>query len=172
MFLSRNKKINVYPCKPQFYHMKVGFKGGQNYIGVFSWCLIDISLFVLLWLKNYIYNRLSLSRSPRDSLKYFDIHTSIYQISRTEEKINRTTTFHKRICNLIREVRDIYWKYCEKEKKLLSVGAISRLIRNKIISLLSAKFAQSAVEVKSTHYVIQTTILELLSIFSAQQPFV
>ena len=36
MFLSRNKKINVYPCKPQFYCMKVGFKGGQNYIGVFS----------------------------------------------------------------------------------------------------------------------------------------
>ena len=27
MFLSRNKKINVYPCKPQFYCIKVGFKG-------------------------------------------------------------------------------------------------------------------------------------------------
>ena len=27
MFLSRNKKINVYPCKPQFYYTKVGFKG-------------------------------------------------------------------------------------------------------------------------------------------------
>ena len=26
MFLSRNKKINVYPCKPQFYYIKVGFK--------------------------------------------------------------------------------------------------------------------------------------------------
>ena len=25
--LSRNKKNNVYPCKPQFYYMKVGFKG-------------------------------------------------------------------------------------------------------------------------------------------------
>ena len=36
MFLSRNKKIDVYPYKPQFYHIKVGFKGGQNYIGVFS----------------------------------------------------------------------------------------------------------------------------------------
>ena len=38
MILSRNKKINVYPCKPQFYYIKVGFKGGQNYIGMFSWC--------------------------------------------------------------------------------------------------------------------------------------
>ena len=27
MFLGRNKKNNVYPCKSQFYIMKVGFKG-------------------------------------------------------------------------------------------------------------------------------------------------
>ena len=27
IFLSRNKKMNVYPCKPQFYCVKDGFKG-------------------------------------------------------------------------------------------------------------------------------------------------
>ena len=27
MFFSRNKKNNVYPCKPQFYYIKVEFKG-------------------------------------------------------------------------------------------------------------------------------------------------
>ena len=27
MLLSRNKKNNVYPCKPQFYYIKVGFNG-------------------------------------------------------------------------------------------------------------------------------------------------
>ena len=27
MFLGRNKKNNVYPCKPQFYYIKMGFKG-------------------------------------------------------------------------------------------------------------------------------------------------
>ena len=27
MFLNRNKKNNIYPCKPQFYYIKVGFKG-------------------------------------------------------------------------------------------------------------------------------------------------
>ena len=27
MFWSKNKKKNVYPCKPQFYYMKVGCKG-------------------------------------------------------------------------------------------------------------------------------------------------
>ena len=27
MFLSRNKKYNLYPCQPQFYYIKVGIKG-------------------------------------------------------------------------------------------------------------------------------------------------
>ena len=27
IFLSRNKKNNIYPYKPQFYYLKVGFKG-------------------------------------------------------------------------------------------------------------------------------------------------
>ena len=27
MFLSKDKKNNVYPCKLQFYYIKVGFKG-------------------------------------------------------------------------------------------------------------------------------------------------
>ena len=30
MILSRNKKNNVYPLKPQFYYIKVGFKGVKN----------------------------------------------------------------------------------------------------------------------------------------------
>ena len=27
MYLSRNKKNTEYPCKPQFYYIKVGFQG-------------------------------------------------------------------------------------------------------------------------------------------------
>ena len=38
MFLSRNKKNNVYPCKPQFYCIKVGFKGVKLYRYVFVMC--------------------------------------------------------------------------------------------------------------------------------------
>ena len=30
MFWSRNNKNNVYPCKPQFYYIKLGFKGINN----------------------------------------------------------------------------------------------------------------------------------------------
>ena len=55
------------------------------------------------------YSRLSLSRSPRDSLKYFEIsvpqHTRFTELRRT---INEAT-----ICNLTLEVRDILkllWK--------------------------------------------------------------
>ena len=36
-FLSRYKKNNVYPCKPQFYYIS-GVEWGQNYIDMFSWC--------------------------------------------------------------------------------------------------------------------------------------
>ena len=40
MFLSRHKKNNVYPCKPQFYYIKVGFKGSNLYRHVF---MMDVS---------------------------------------------------------------------------------------------------------------------------------
>ena len=42
MFLSRDKENNVYPCKPQFYYIKVGFKG----VKIIQACLRDV-LFVL-----------------------------------------------------------------------------------------------------------------------------
>ena len=37
MFWAEIRKNNVYPCKPQFFYIKMGFKGGQNYIGMFLW---------------------------------------------------------------------------------------------------------------------------------------
>ena len=49
MFLSKNDKNNVYPCKPHFYCIKVGFKGGQNYIGMFLWCRF-VDLFKSIYL--------------------------------------------------------------------------------------------------------------------------
>ena len=39
IFLSRNKKNNEYPCKPQFYYIKVGFKG----VRIISVCFRDAS---------------------------------------------------------------------------------------------------------------------------------
>ena len=41
IFLSRNKKNNVYPCKPQFYYIKVGFKGSKLYRYVFVMAVVD-----------------------------------------------------------------------------------------------------------------------------------
>ena len=43
MFLSRNKKTNVYPRKPQFYYIKVGFKG----VNIIQACFHDV-LWVLI----------------------------------------------------------------------------------------------------------------------------
>ena len=39
MFLSRNKKNNVYPYKPQFYYIKVGFKG----VKILQVCFRDVT---------------------------------------------------------------------------------------------------------------------------------
>ena len=38
MFLSRNKKNNVYPYKPQFYYIEAGFKGVKIYRHVSVMC--------------------------------------------------------------------------------------------------------------------------------------
>ena len=38
MFLSRNKKNSVYPCKPQFYYIKVGLRASKLYRCVFVMC--------------------------------------------------------------------------------------------------------------------------------------
>ena len=45
MFLSRNKKNNVYPCEPQFYNIKVGFKGSKLYRYVFVMKFVKIIIF-------------------------------------------------------------------------------------------------------------------------------
>ena len=48
MFLSRNKKNNVYPCKPQFYYIKVGFKG----VKIIKACFHDSKLGICSPLKH------------------------------------------------------------------------------------------------------------------------
>ena len=60
MFLSRNKKNNVYPCKPQFYYIKVEFKGGQNYIGMF-FVMINVTVPLVSILKKNVLSHYFLS---------------------------------------------------------------------------------------------------------------
>ena len=57
--------------------------------------------------KKYIQATLVISNSKGLSEILRDIRTSTYQICKIEEKIIRTTTFNKYICNLRFEVRDI-----------------------------------------------------------------
>ena len=52
MFLSRNKKNNVYPSKPQFYYIKVGFKG----VKIIYVCFHDESANYHINLKLYNFN--------------------------------------------------------------------------------------------------------------------
>ena len=76
--------------------------------------------------RKHIQSTLFVSKSKGLSEILRDTRTSTYQICRIEEKINRTTTFHKWICNLIpgyRDILEIVWKREE-------IGLISPLYHN------------------------------------------
>ena len=45
MFLSRNNINNVYPCKPQFFYINVGFKG----VKIIQACFRDVVVVVLFY---------------------------------------------------------------------------------------------------------------------------
>ena len=56
MFLSRNKKNNVYPCKPQFYYIKVGSNLYRRvFVMLGFWLLIATSTFAL-FLRTHVFN--------------------------------------------------------------------------------------------------------------------
>ena len=57
MFLSRNKKHNVYPCKPQFYYIKWGLRGSKLYRHVFvmpNYSSSDIQIFFVFVHENNV----------------------------------------------------------------------------------------------------------------------
>ena len=70
MFLSRNKKNNVYPCKPQFYYIKVGFKGVKIIYACFrdAW---DFLLHKILLVGVYKIWRLILFGAEKSAMKNF-----------------------------------------------------------------------------------------------------
>ena len=66
-----------------------------------------------IFLTKQIQSTLVISNSKGISEILRNIRTSTYQICRIEEKITRTTTFNKYMCNWALEVRDvlkILWK--------------------------------------------------------------
>ena len=89
---------------------------------MFVYCLLSSSEFPLKALSKFVahcilnlyYSRLSLSRIPRDSLKYFEISVLRHiRFAELMKKLIRLTTFNKYLCNWTLEVRDILkilWK--------------------------------------------------------------
>ena len=83
-----------------------------------------------------LYSRLSLSRSPRDSLEYFEISVPRHiRFAELRKTINRTTTFNKWICNLTPEVNR-YIKNIVEKRRNCSLGAISPLFNNILIPVV------------------------------------
>ena len=52
MFLSRIKKNNIYPCKLQFYYIKVGFEGSKLYRHLFVMGTPNVLEFLVLSISN------------------------------------------------------------------------------------------------------------------------
>ena len=72
------------------------------------------------------YSRLSLSRSPRDCMKQFEISVPRHiRFAELRKTINRTTTFNRMY---LTPKLEIYWKYCGKE-----LGAISPLFHHSLL---------------------------------------
>ena len=64
-----------------------------------------------------IYSRLSLSRSARDSMEYFEISVPRHiRFAELRKTINRTTTFNKWICNLTPDVKRYIENIVEKRR--------------------------------------------------------
>ena len=64
MFLNRNKKNNVYPCKPQFYYIKVGFKGSKLYRYVFVMVCFSRFRFSVSFAFNFFLSFFSIFKLP------------------------------------------------------------------------------------------------------------
>ena len=88
MFLSRNKKNNVYPCKPQFYYIKVGFKGVN---------IIYRNIFVMSSVKPE--HKKTIRKNSRATSSVFDLFPNRATIM--EGRINNTTTRHQTGQNIV-----------------------------------------------------------------------
>ena len=89
IFLSRNKKINEYPCKPQFYYIKRGL-WRSNYIGVFSWCIQLHNVFSVQKKGLYVICRKWMSRCtiwPRPSFPTYRINRYSWIYWQTETQL-------------------------------------------------------------------------------------
>ena len=96
-------------------------KAKGKYLGMSFWC-----------------STLVISNSKGLSEILRDIRSSTYQICRIEEKIIRTTSFNKYICNWTLEVR--YIENIVEKSRNCSLGAISPLFHN-IFFLPVARFS-------------------------------
>ena len=98
IFLSRNKKNNVYPCKLQFYYIKVGFKGSKLYRHVFVMKIVWLAQRLLHPFIETTQNKVSLKqhRIMRASIPWCHgfVSKGLWVLNLYNSKTIRTTTDH------------------------------------------------------------------------------
>ena len=76
MFLSRNKKNNLYPCKPQFYYIKVGLNGSKSKRHVFVMCMLHMYILIQL-----VYFHQDISFGQAKEILYFSDLDLIFKVT-------------------------------------------------------------------------------------------
>ena len=123
MFLSRNKKNNVYPCKPQFNYIKVGFngvgvEGSKFYRYVF---VMYLSRYIRKWTLEYVHPvKIQISLGIRafwsdSSLSAFWIEPRTQRFfMRTTKTLIKLRWFESSLCAYIRRYFLSHWSYLDK----------------------------------------------------------
>ena len=133
MFLSRNKNNNVYPCKPTIYYIKVGFNGGQHYIGMISWWLAEIH-----WCL-----RMNILRLVHVTFKHFITvlrKSAVSDRKRENKKIQGTRNTEDCTCTTIDKKESYFtWRISTYALALTKNCIIAKFL---LFSLSSVKFDQ------------------------------
>ena len=117
-FLSRNKKNNVYPCKPQFYYINVGFKESKLYRYVFVMETVRFRNTVLKGPGNKFWSSPSKYKNSENSECLIYIFKMINKVTIVNILTNYTKAFLKNmsaISNLLKGkinfIRCLMWQY-------------------------------------------------------------
>ena len=88
MFLGRIEKNHVYPCKPQFYYIKVGFKG-VKITDMFSWCEVNVT--DTAWLRSLVCDKKETTKRINQGIPWW--HTHCTQPFQGTEKQEESSVF-------------------------------------------------------------------------------
>ena len=140
--MDRNKKNNVYPCKPQFYHIKVGFKG----VNIIYACFRDVNC------------KLSIYFEPRRKSGFIPCQWTVINNKKTKQKKKKKKKKKKRFLlyfwgfqhDLFRGVANPHSTFKCKKSGILGAQKMKLMFTTKFVILLYNSLAGLIVQFPTT----------------------